>query len=182
MKKYKYYLLSLIMILLIILGLMISCSTKTNYKNSSEPPEISVKSNNIDIQYVVGKNIWNGSIYDRLDNFQAIMNDNSVEDLIYIPIGEEIEVDFKGYIPDTVEVVDEVVDNLGNVIFNNSTKSISMKLKDGKGSFIIEEHPAILLSSNSKAFDDGVLRGIRVTCKWDDNECEYAFIIKTNKK
>lgn len=39
----------------------------------AEPPDITVQSGDKSIEWVVGKNNWNGSIFDRLDNFQWLM-------------------------------------------------------------------------------------------------------------
>lgn len=181
MKTHKQYKLLLVIILVVSIGLITSCSIETKLKSPNDPPKISITSNDIDIPYVIGKNIWNGGIYDRLDNFQAIMKDNTEETLNFIPIGEKINIVFEDFIPESIELVDEVIDNSGNVMFANSSKAISINLDNGKGSFNIDDHYATLLSSTSDTFENGVLRGFRLTCIWGDNECEYSFIIKTSK-
>ena len=180
MKTNKQYRLLIGGILFAIIGLITSCSVDTKLKSSNEPPKVSIISNNIDIPYVIGKNIWNGAIYDREDNLQVIMKDNTEETLKYIPIGQGIEIVFEGVNPDSVELVDQVIDNSGNEMFTNSSKIISINFENGKCSFNLDDHYATLLSSNSETFEKGVLRGFRLTCKWGENECEYSFVIKTN--
>lgn len=181
MKIHKQYRLLLVFILVLTVGLIISCSIETESKDPNEPPKILISSNNIDIPYIIGKNIWNGSIYDRIDNFQAIMKDTTEEKLMYIPIGQEIQIEFEDFIPESVELIDDIIDNSGNVMFINSGKAISINIDNGKGSFNLDEHYATLFSSNSNTFENGVLRGFRLTCKWGENECEYSFVIKTSE-
>ena len=181
MKTHKRYGLLLVVILVVAIGLITSCSVKTKLKSPNVPPKVSITSNNIEIPYVIGKNIWNGAIYDREDNLQFIMKDNTEETLKYIPIGQEIEIVFEGFYPDSVELVDQVIDNSRNEIFSNSSKDISINFDNGKGSFKLDNHYATLLSSNSKTFEKGILRGFRLTCKWGENECEYSFVIKTTE-
>ena len=181
MKTHKRYGLLLVVILVVAIGLITSCSVKTKLKSPNVPPKVSITSNNIEIPYVIGKNIWNGAIYDREDNLQFIMKDNTEETLKYIPIGQEIEIVFEGFYPESVKLVDQVIDNSGNEIFTNSSKDISINFDNGKGSFKLDNHYATSLSSNSETFEKGVLRGFRLICKWGENECEYSFIIKTNE-
>lgn len=181
MKTHKQYGLLLVVILVVAIGLITSWSVETKLKSPNEPPKVSITSNNIDIPYVIGKNIWDKAIYDREDNLKVIMKDNKEETLKYIPIGQEIQIVFEGFNPDSVELVDQVIDNSGNEMFTNSSKDISIKFDNGKGSFKLDNHYATLLSSNSETFEKGVLRGFRLTCKWGENECEYSFIIKTNE-
>ena len=48
-------------------------------------------------------------------------------------------------------------------------------------SFKLERHWAALLSSSSEDYKNGnTLRGFRLLCTWGENQCEYAFVIRTD--
>jgi hypothetical protein len=50
-----------------------------------------------------------------------------------------------------------------------------------KGTFELDMHPAVFLSSNSEDYLPGkTMRGFKLTCSWGDNQCEYGFIIRTD--
>lgn len=178
MKNYKVLLMGIILSVVILVGGIILVSNSKSII-PQEPPEILITVDGRSVNYVIGKNIWNGSIFDRLDNFQLIIKEN--HEIIYVPIGKEFTVEFNGTSPDSIEITDEVIDTSGNVMFNNSGQDIPVELNKGKILFILKEHPATLLSSNTETFENGVIRGFRVLSKWGDNECEYTFVIKTEK-
>lgn len=181
MENYKKLLGVVILGIIIVVGLVVYRSNVTKGSDPQETPKISITADGVELSHMVGKNIWNGSIYDRLDNLQFLMGELTEEGLTYVPLGAEIQIQIEGAMPNSVELVDEVIDVSGNVIYSNTSKEIPIKLHKGIGSFILEEHMATSLSSSTKTFEEGVIRGYRLTCKWSDNECEYGFIIKTEQ-
>lgn len=70
----------------------------------AEPPEIIIMADNIQIGYVVGLNKWNRAVYDRENTFETIMKEESKIEISYIKLGTIIEIQFKGRVPDTVEL------------------------------------------------------------------------------
>lgn len=177
MKNYKALLGVILGVVIIVGGIIFASNSKSIIPQ--EPPEISITVDGRSVNYVIGKNIWNGSIFDRLDNFQLIMKEKY--EIIYVPIGKEFTIDFNGTSPDSIDVIDEVIDTSGNVMFNNFGQDTPVEINKGKTSFILKKHPAILLSSNTETFENGVIRGFRVISKWGDNQCEYTFVIKTEQ-
>jgi hypothetical protein len=75
---------------------------------------------------------------------------------------------------------DHLIDEKGNNIYADKvTINIPLDLKNGKGTFEIKKHMAAALSSY---YVEGKIniRGFRMIATWGENECEYAFIIRTD--
>jgi len=146
-----------------------------------EPPSITVRSGSTEIDWVVGKNIWNNSIYDRLDNFQWIMRDTVIDELPYIQNGETITIVFDSRIPDSVALTEHLLRGNGDEKYNISGMEceVTLDASDSRASFTIETNWATALSSDSGDYaPGGTIKGYRLVCRWGDNECEYGFIIR----
>lgn len=164
-------------------------STGCSFKNNKpqEPPEIIITIDNQTINYVVGKNKWNGAVYDREDTFKTILKGDSKMVVPYIKLGKEFNFEFKQNPPETIEIYDYVLNENGDNRYpdKRTIVHIPVKLKAGKCSFEFNEHPASFLSSDSEDYKPGrTLRGFKVICRWESNkttnECEYGFIIRTD--
>lgn len=151
---------------------MAGCVYKKSYQ---EPPELSINIGDKQVQYIVAKNHWNGSIYDREDTFKTIMKKESGIEVPSIEIGNNVEVSFKANPPDKFTVSDISIDEKGKQIYTDKEiKIIPVELKDNKCSFKIGEHFASALSSTYEE-NKVDIRGYRMTATWGENECEYAF-------
>lgn len=103
--------------------------------------------------------------------------------LPYVELGKTIELRFEEKFPDAYELKDYILEDNGNPKYTEQTiQSITMKKHDnGKGSFTLEGNWAVNLSSDSKDYEPrATIRGFHLTCSWDGNMCEYAFIIRTD--
>lgn len=161
---------------LFILILMLNC---TPQKLPKEPPKIAITIDNKELEYITAKNKWDGKIYDREDTFQTIIKKDI--EIPYIEIGKSVIIDFKNNPPDEFTISDILIDENGKRIYEDErlTTDIMVEVEDGKCSFEIKKNFASGLSSiyieNKKD-----IRGFRMIASWDKNECEYAFIIKTD--
>lgn len=146
-----------------------------------EPPGIEIRAAGLEIDYIVALNQWRGVVYDREDTFQAIMKDRRKTDLPYIQQGKEFVIEFNGTVPDSAELQDHILDAEGNVKYTQrEIRTYPIEFKNKRGSFVLSSHPAAFLSSNSSDYEPGAsVRGFRLLCRWGENECEYAFIIRT---
>lgn len=152
-----------------------------NQKTPKEPPEISITIGDKKIEYVIGKNKWNGAIFDREDTFQTILRKDSGIEIPYIEIGEIATIDFKDNIPTDLKIKDILIDANGEQIYNDEVIiDVPIVKQGGKYSFEIEQHMASYLSSS---YEEGkpYFRGFRVIPTWGENECEYGFVIETGK-
>jgi len=148
-------------------------STSTN----KEPPDISIFIDNKEIEYVCAKNKWDGSVFDREDTFVTIFKEQ--KDIPIFINGSIAEISFKNNPPDAFQIMDILIDEESRQIYTDKEIiNIPVELINGKCSFKIEKH---LASSLSSYYEPGKkdIRGFRMIASWGENECEYAFIIKT---
>ena len=151
----------------------VDISTSTN----AEPPDILISIDNKEIEYVSAKNKWDGSVYDREDTFVTIFKEQ--RDIPIFENGSIAEISFKSNPPDEFKIMDILIDENGRQIYTDKEIiNIPVKLIDGKCSFEIEKHLASSLSSYYEP-EKKDIRGFRMIASWGENECEYAFVIKT---
>lgn len=162
-----------LLVLTIVLTLYIAGCSST----MKEPPAISVSVDSKNIEYVSAKNKWNGSVYDREDTFLTILKEQKD-----IPIFENVniaEITFVSNPPDEFKIMDILIDENGRQIYTDKEIiNIPVELIGGKCSFEIEKHLASFLSSQYEP-EKKDIRGFRMIASWGENECEYAFVIKT---
>lgn len=174
--KKNFSLLTIICMCIIFIGVAFFLEQNDN-KN---PPKVIVKVNDNVIDAEIGINQWNGVKYDREDTFKAIMNKKA--DLVYVQLGKTISIEFKDNPPDKFTVYDQLLDEKGeNKYSDKVTETVSLSWKDGKYWFDLKPHVTSALSSNFQDYDTGnTIRGFRIVSNWGENECEYAFIIRTD--
>ena len=142
-----------------------------------EPPDISISIDNKEIDYVSAKNKWDGTAYDREDTFVTIFKEQ--RDIPIFENGSIAEITFNSNPPAEFKIMDILIDENGRQIYTDKEIiNIPVELIDGKCSFEIEKH---LASSLSSYYEPGKkdIRGFRMIASWGENECEYAFVIKT---
>ena len=142
-----------------------------------EPPDISISIDNKEIDYVSAKNKWDGTAYDREDTFVTIFKEQ--RDIPIFENGSIAEITFNSNPPAEFKIMDILIDENGKQIYTDKEIiNIPVELIDGKCSFEIEKH---LASSLSSYYEPGKkdIRGFRMIASWGENECEYAFVIKT---
>ncbi len=172
MRKKVFLLTSMLIFALMLAG----CSLNS----MQEPPEISIHIGDKEIEYVSAKNKWNGNIYDREDTFITILKEQNE-----IPVfenGSVAEIIFTNNPPDEFIVMDMLINEDGNQIYTDKEiKNIPFESNDGKYSFGIDYHFASSLSSFYEP-EKTDIRGFRMIASWGEDECEYAFVIKTYTK
>ena len=180
MKKHKR-----ILVIVTVLVIFIACIFMIGYfyisvKVPQEPPEVTIIIGDKQLDYVVGKNQWNGAKYDREDTFKTLMKNFSASELPYINIGSTAIIKFTKNPPGKVTISDMLIDDSGNQMYSErEIINIPVELKNGKTSFEVKKHSASGLSSYYVE-DKTNIRGFRIVATWGQNECEYAFIISTD--
>jgi len=148
----------------------------------TEPPAIEVQYGDSAIEWVVGKNKWNGSAYGREDHFRLIMTDTVIEELPYIRNGESISIKINGNIPSSVVLAEHLITENGDKIFailQGKPYDFCFGASSRTGVFTIEPNGAIAFSSSTAYYFPGALiKGYTLVCTWGGNECEYAFVIR----
>jgi hypothetical protein len=160
-----------ISIIILLISLLASCS-------ADRPPDITVTADGKDINWIVAKNEWNGAMYDREDTFVSLFK--QYDEFQYFPIGAEIEITFKGRVPDTVTLTDCCLGDDGSQRFYY-TQEIELEFTGRKAVFTLPVNTATLVSSIPSDYRAGSqIRGFRMKCSWGRNECEYAFVLLTD--
>jgi hypothetical protein len=164
--------------LVLLMSILVIEYVKT--KPIQEPPKLIITIGDKQLDYIVAKNKWNGGKYDREDTFKTILKKGSKSEISYIEIGNIATITFTNKFPKKFTIKDILIDENGNQSYSDKEiRNIPVELKDGKVSFKIEKHFASALSSN---YIEGKtdIRGFRMIATWGENECEYAFIIRTD--
>lgn len=159
--------------LLLCAGLLSGCG-------GGKAPDISVRAGETELSWVMGLNKWDGAVIDRMDNYEQFMN--LYPELVKVELGTEITVEFLGGSPDSVTLRDEVLSADGRRKYDEKvTKASELAVRDGAISFSLEPHFAVYLSSSTEDYEPGaVIRGFKLSCSWGENECEYAFVLRTD--
>ena len=165
--------------------LMIGCtSTKSPQeppKSPQEPPKLTITIGEKQLDYTIERNQWNDTEYDREeDTFKTILKKGSESEISYIEIGKTATISFTNNPPSKFTISDILIDENGNQRYTDKEIiNFPIELKGGKGSFEIKKHWASALSSYYVVGKTDI-RGFRMTANWGENECEYAFIIRTD--
>lgn len=172
MKKIKYIIV-IFSFLLIVTGCKDPNRTISKGNGPEAPPLIEVKVGDSDIPYILGKNQWDGAIYDREDNFQAILKETDKE-IVEISYGDIANIKFLSDNPEKI-IVERIIlneENIGNQeyiedLYNeDSISKIDVDYKNGETKFPIEKTK------------DNQLLGYSIFASWGADEAEYSFVIR----
>lgn len=168
-------------IIIIIISVLLASAliiVYTSKKSLQEPPKLTITIGDNELQYITAKNKWNGAIFDRQDTFHTILKEGSGIDIPYIELDKIAVIKFKNNPPDKFTISDILIDKDGKKMYSTPINNIPLEVIDDKYSFKINKNIETNLDSNwvpNKIYN----RGFRIIATWGENECEYAFIIKT---
>ena len=165
------------MSLILILAVALVCA---GCSGTNEAPRFAARAGDINIPTAFGYNEWDGAIYDREDLCVQLVKEDT--DFPYVSLGETITLSLDGAQPDSCVMQDYIVGEDGRNLYTEKEITTSdLSFKNGQYQFVLEENPAAHLSSDSEAYETGgIMRGFKLTCTFGENECEYAFIIRTD--
>lgn len=133
-----------------------------------EPPTITVTSGGAQLNWVMAKNHWNGSAYDRLGTFTIYELDIGVP--AQLEAGSEISIRMDGALPDAVTLKEYALTPNQRSVFG--------------GVEFLEDLP-FFFSSGAKTgtfripeAGDAPVRGYLFTCAWGENVCEYGIVVQ----
>ncbi len=152
------------------------------------PPEIMIDVDGISLDYIVKATKWNedaGKLKEK-DAFDQIMKKEQ-----FIPTfqlgglggdaDKTITINFGQSIPDSISVYDAMLEDDGKVRYGDKLiiEQTVKIIDNSKVQFQIGQHFALGLSSNMDDYKKDWYRLFRIECKWQDKECNYAFLINT---
>ncbi len=160
-------LLSSLILVVVCISLIPACG-----KGVNEPANIELTYSDGAIRYIVAKNRWNGSIYDREDTFKLFIDGGY--GIIDTMAGGEIYICFPSTVPDKVKIEYYLLGD-NEMVSNPSSgpREIEIHFKLKRAYFVI---PSKSQSGDSDMSGGLGMVGFRITCSWGVNECEYAFI------
>jgi hypothetical protein len=115
-------------------------------------------------------------------SFKTIMDDSSGIEVPYIKIGETIRMEFKGKLPDVFLLRDRLIGRDGSARYTEKEiKEVTVEFTDGAGSFKLDIHNAVFLSSDAEDYQPGnTFRGFELICRWGVKETTYYFVVRTD--
>ncbi|MDR1691874.1 MAG: hypothetical protein LBR72_00805 [Oscillospiraceae bacterium] len=160
-----------------ILCLLLICAGCGN-KPDAGIPNLEVSSGQVPLE-MIGRECGENGAFFVVSGFSMCMG-TGIEKR-YLPNGETIEFAFGDREPDKWTLTEHILKEGGEPKYTTETegKDITLILKDGRGSFVIEPNLRTALSSNSKDYLPGnTLKGYRLLCSFGPDEFEYTFIIR----
>jgi len=167
-KPIPYFVIWLLLVMAILLFFLLRYASGTLF--AKEPPTITISGGGQELSWVVAKNQWNGSVYDREPTFVCYERAGLLPS--QLERDASITVTMGGSIPDKVTLREYSlapseasafgsIQHLSDIIFYFNGKS---------GSFTLPQS------------DTSPLRGYLLTCTWGQNTCEYGFVVQVLPK
>lgn len=174
--------------LILLVSSLSACNREKEKEVPTEIPALTVTVAGLDtgeIPVTAEPNQWNGAQFDRVDTLSSYREAHweGAEALPLVPLGSTIQLEWAGTPPDEVVLYDYLLDENGYQKYTSKeTLLTDVELgEDGIGRFILGEHYAVYLSSNSADYLPGAtLRGYLLVCTWGENQCEYAFALRSD--
>jgi len=170
----------------IIIGIIIDILSSTIFIGctsqiqTQEPPKLTITIGDNEIEYVTAKNKWNGELFDKQNNFRDILKESYGIEPQYIEFGKIAIINFENNPPEKLTISDILIDIKGDKKYLTPIIHLPLELKDGKCSFEIKKNIETGLDSYW-APNMTYFRGFNMTATWGENQCEYSFIIKTDR-
>lgn len=154
-----------------------SFSVLPNKSFCNIPPLLLLYTEKTSINYLSNIILWNDLNLTSIYTFKDLIKTVPVQ---YIPIKQTIKINFLDCTPDKITVYDSILDYDGNLMYSQKETILSYLTPNNKMyEYILPENVASLFSSQYKEnkFD---IRGITLKAFFEENECDYIFLIKTD--
>jgi hypothetical protein len=156
---------------------------KTPADSLIEPPDITVSIGDVKLDYKVNKIKWNNETNESTD-FTELTKDEKKIPIFDCPdnlieFKDKIVLDFGEVSPDSIMVKDYLISAVVIAMSNRLAMDRDVKIEgNGKFTFGLYQHMALLISSNSATYTNPSCRRFRVTCSFGENKtCEYLFVL-----
>ncbi len=160
-------------------------STQTSFALASSVPDVSYPAFPEEYEYPVMITA-NGQI---LELTRADSSSTNGDPYFPIPpnapyafIGDPIQIQFRDEVPESVMLLDDVINKEGRIKFNGDvTETIPLNIQDGKATFLLPWNVISVASSNSKDYEPGAtIRGFRLICRYGYEEHCYITVLRSD--
>ncbi|WP_151733429.1 hypothetical protein [Paenibacillus tengchongensis] len=160
-----------------------ACSSQKDegHLPAAGPSSIAVKAGSTDLTDTVKKNEGTPVGKDQSALFESIMADEDIA-VPYLPIGEEVSIDFGELPPEDYVLYDYVLNEDGTIKYSSlATETVSIQVNNHAGTFQLNENLSSKFSSDSSDYEPGrLLRGFLLIINTGDEQQEFAFIIRSD--
>ncbi len=164
-QPFPYYLLIVLALLALLLVLVLRFASASLF--SKEPASITVTAEDgTQLNWVVEKNHWNGSAYDRAHTF--VCYDRAGLTPSQLPGGAAVTITLGGTIPDEVSLREYALAPNGNSAYGDIhlLGELNFYFNGKSGSFSLPQPGNV------------PVRGYLLTCSWGENTCEYGLVVQ----
>lgn len=155
--------------------LLSGCSTDIGSNDGVSEVTVSINGHNISCVGIESDDMANKSDFTDLTK--------SVDDLYYVSFDDSVELSF-GFTPKepVLKVYDRILENDGSDKYSDElTDVIEVPLNNNRGSFILKEHKAAMLSSDLKDYESGkTVRGFSFSVEYEEKNYLYMFAVRTD--
>lgn len=144
----------------------------------SEPPDAqvtaSVEGGELPLTWTVGLNQWDSVSYDREDVLESLMENQSAQAVSQVPEGTQLTISLAQRVPDEASLTVVVLNEDGTVRQEGEAQTVTWETaQDGCQLSLTVERP-----TGADSPEGELLLGYRLLCTWQENSCEYGFVLR----
>jgi len=171
---------SLFLLILVVL-LLNACSGQATGQ-AMEEPQLKVSAEAQELRVIYYGDLYNETREEINKRLMQAMEDTSVEELPYVPLGEDIIINAENFQTEEFSLTDYILKENGEIRYQEKVAQASeISMNDGEAAYPLTSHPAAYLSSNSEDYKQGeVIRGIVVRADIEGSSFAFAIILRTD--
>jgi hypothetical protein len=165
-------------VLLILVVLLLSACEG----QAMEEPQLKVSAGAQELRVIYYGDLYNETREEINQRLMQAMEDTSVEELPYVPLGEDIIINAENFQTEEFSLTDYILKENGEIRYQEKVAQTSeIPMNDGAATYTLISHPAAFLSSNSEDYEQGkAIRGIVVRADIEGSSFAFAFILRTD--
>lgn len=147
-----------------------------------EEPQLKVSAGAQELRVIYYGDLYNETREEINQRLMQAMEDTSVEELPYMPLGEDIIINAENFQTEELSLTDYILKENGEIRYQEKVAQTSeIPMNDGAAVYTLISHPAAFLSSNSEDYEQGeVIRGIVVRADIEGSPFAFAIILRTD--
>lgn len=149
---------------------------------ATEEPQLKVSAGAQEFRVIYYGDLYNETREEINKRLMQAMEDTSVEELPYVPLGEDIIINAGNFQTEEFSISDYILKENGEIRYQEKVAQTSeIPMNDGEAAYPLTSHPASYLSSNSEDYKQGeVIRGIVVRADIEGSSFAFAIILRTD--